>query len=112
MQTPQAVNTAATSAQALQRIGNVKRKQLQDEIHDICIAMHRHGMEDISGKEIQAQYELIHGKRIEASTISSRVSNLIDAGRLVRVADARPCRVTGNNIHPVRVPATQARLVG
>lgn len=111
MQT-QHVNTAATSAQALQRIGNVKRKQLQDEIHDICIALHRNGASDISGKEIQAQYELIHGRRIEASTISSRVSNLIDAGRLVRLPDTRPCRVTGNNIHPVQVPATQARLVG
>lgn len=111
MQTQQ-VNTAQTSAQALNAIGQVRRKQLQDEIHDICVAAQRNGAADLSGKEIQSAYERLNGRRIEASTISSRLNNLIAAGRLERVAQVRPCAVTGNNIHPVRVPATQARLVG
>jgi hypothetical protein len=111
MQTQQA-NTAQTSAQALNAIGQRKLKHLQDQIHDICLSAQRNGRGDISGKEIQARYELIYSKRIDASSISARVKGLIDAGRLERCPIARACQVTGRDIHPVRVPATQARLVG
>jgi hypothetical protein len=111
MQTQQA-NTAQTSAQALNALGprNVKRKL--DQIHDICIAAQRNGRGDMSGKEIQHQYEFVHAQRIDASIISARVNDLIAAGRLERCAIARMCLITGREIHPVRVPATQSRLVG
>lgn len=100
-----------TSAQALAAMRLPDIKQLQDKIHDICVAAQRNGYADLSGKEIQARYELLYGQRIEASTVSSRVNNLVTAGRLERVKQVRPCAVTGRDIHPVRVPLKQARLV-
>jgi hypothetical protein len=42
--------------------------------------------------------------------VASRVNNLVTAGRLERVKVARPCKVTGRDIHPVRVPMKQVRL--
>ena len=103
--------TAHTSAEALNRLTQCKRKRLQDELHDICLAAQRNGADDMSGREIQAAYERLTGKRIDASSISSRINSLVAAGRLVRLDISRACKVTGNNILPVRVPATQARLV-
>jgi 1,2-phenylacetyl-CoA epoxidase catalytic subunit len=108
---PATANTRQTSAQALDRIGLPGLKQLQDKLHDICVAAQRNGIDDLSGKEIQARYELQYGQRIEASSVASRVNNLVTAGRLERVKVARPCKVTGRDIHPVRVPMKQVRLV-
>lgn len=104
----QPVNTSAQSLAAM-RLPDIK--QLQDKIHDICVAAQRNGYDDLSGKEIQARYELLYGRRIEASSVSSRVNNLVTAGRLERVQQVRPCSVTGRDIHPVRVPMKQVRLV-
>ena len=87
-------------------------KHLQDQIHDICVTAQRNGHDDMSGKEIQERYEAIYGKRIDASSVSARINNLVAAHRLVRLETQRPCRITGRDIHPVRVPLTQARLVG
>ena len=100
-----------TSAQALASMRLPDIKQLQDKIHDICVAAQRNGYDDLSGKEIQARYELLYGHRIEASSVASRVNNLVTAGRLERVQQVRPCAVTGRDIHPVRVPMKQVRLV-
>jgi hypothetical protein len=105
----QSVNTSAQSLAAI-RLPDIK--QLQDKIHDICVAAQRNGFDDLSGKEIQARFELLYGRRIEASTVSSRVNNLVTSGRLERVQQVRPCAITGRDIHPVRVPLKQARLVG
>lgn len=104
--------THATSAQALATIGQRTVMNVQDRIHDICVAAQRNGTDDLSGKEIQERYEHLYSKRIDASSVSARINNLIAAKRLERLATVRPCRVTGHDIHPVRVPATQARLVG
>lgn len=101
-----------TSAQAFAAVGLSNLKHETDRIHDICVTAQRNGMDDMSGREIQARYELIYSKRIEASSVSARINSLITAGRLERVDKPRPCRVTGRDIHPVRVPMTQARLVG
>jgi hypothetical protein len=87
-------------------------KHLHDQIHEICVIAQRNGRDDMSGKEIQERYEAIYGKRIEASSVSARVNNLVAANRLERLETMRPCRITGRDIHPVRVPLTQARLVG
>lgn len=102
---------SATSAQALQSISVRQLKNKQDRVFDICLAAQRHGIGDLSGKEIQQQYELVHGERIDASSISARVNALVTAKRLERVRMTRPCCVTGRDIHPVRVPMMQARLV-
>lgn len=99
-----------TSAQALGAMPLREIKQLQDKIHDICLAAQRNGYEDLTRKEIQHRYELLYSRRIDASTVSSRVHNLIVGGRLER-AKVRNCTVTGNEVEPVRVPLKQARLV-
>jgi hypothetical protein len=101
-----------TSAQALNNIGLRQLKGELDKIHDIVLAAARHGVEDMSGREIQQRYELIYGKRIDSGTVSARCNGLIAARRLQRCTFARPCMVTGNDIHPVKVMAQQTRLVG
>lgn len=103
-------HSRASSAQSLQAVGTQGFMQLQQKIEDICIAAARHGVRNLSGKEIQQRYELQYG-RIEMSSVSSRVNSLVAAGRLVRSTQARPCCVTGRNISPVAVPMTQTRLV-
>lgn len=106
------VSTASqTSAQSLVQIGNAGKKTMCDKILDICIAAQRRGQVDFSGKEIQARYEAIHGKRIESGTVSARVNELVTAKRLDRSDIARMCTVSARDIYPVRVPATQARLI-
>lgn len=102
--------TSETSAQALNQIGLPKLKGELDKIHDIVLAAHRHGIDDMSGREIQQRYEQIHGKRIDSGTVSARCNGLIAAGRLERCRIARACHVTGKDIHPVRVVAQQSRL--
>lgn len=99
-----------TSAQALNALTNNHIKQLQDLIADIVVAAARNGIDDLSGREIQQRFELIHGKRIETGSVSSRVNALMAAGRLEHGPE-RPCRVTGRNILPVRPVVTQVRMV-
>lgn len=108
--TPSASNTAITSAQAFDGIGIRQLKGELDKIHDIVLAAARHGIDDMSGREIQQRYELIYGRRIDSGTVSARVKGLIDASRLERVMVTRACKVTGKDIHPVRVLAQQTRL--
>ena len=103
-------NNHDTSAQALAGIGLINLSGELKKIHDIVIAAARHGIPDMSGREIQAQYERIHGKRIDSGTVSARISGLLAANRLERCRIARPCHVTGKDIHPVRVVAQQQRL--
>ena len=109
--TTQSQASHASSAQSLQAVGTQVFMQLQDKIKDICVAAQLHGKTDLSMREIQSQYELQHGKRIEMSTVSSRVNSLVAAGRLVRLGVPRPCAITGRNILPLVAPLTQARLV-
>lgn len=107
----QTFTTNDTSAQALAELGLRKLKGELDKIHDIVLAAARHGIDDMSGREIQARYELIYGKRIDSGTVSARCAGLIAANRLQRCRIARACTVTGRDIHPVRVVALQTRLV-
>jgi hypothetical protein len=100
-----------TSAQSLAGIGLPARKNELDKVFDIVLAAQRSGVDDMSGKEIQARYELIHSKRIDSGTVSARCNELITASRLQRCIMTRPCRITGKDIHPVRVPLTQSCLV-
>lgn len=100
-----------TSARALGSLGNTGIKTSSDKVFDIVLAAQRNGADDLSGKEIQARYELLYGKRIDSGTVSARVNNLVTAKRLERLTFSRACTVTGRDIYPVRVPAAQARLM-
>ena len=110
---PQSIRAgvAHTSAQSLAALSNTTKKGQLDQIFDICLSAQRNGVEDLSGKEIQQRYELQYGKRIESSTVAGRVNDLVTVKRLEKLTFSRSCAVTGRDIHPVRVPATQARLM-
>lgn len=101
-----------TSARALDAIGGVEQKNQLEKICDICARQQRAGAADLSGKEVQRMYELIYSERIEAGTVSARINALVAAKRLERLSVTRACTVTGRDIHPVRVPVTQARFSG
>ena len=110
MPQPNPSSTVITSANSLAGIGIRQLKGELDKIHDIVLTAARHGVDDMSGAEIQRSYELIYGKRIDKGTVSARVKNLLDGHRLERCRCARACLVTGRDIHPVRVMAQQTRL--
>lgn len=105
-------STNQASAAAFAQVGNMTLKTEADKILDICLGAQRNGAHDMSGREIQHQYELIYGKRIDSGTVSARVNALILAGRLKRSSVARACSVTGRDIYPVLVLMAQTRLVG
>jgi hypothetical protein len=104
-------NTAQTSAQALGSIGNRAIKAVSARLIDIVISGCRNGAIDLSGKEIQKRYEQTYSTRIDSSTISARLNELVSAKRLIRQGVSRPCRVTGRYVFPVYVPPVQSRLV-
>lgn len=108
--TDASVSNHDTSAQALNQIGLRHLKGELDKIHDIVLTAQRHGVKDMSGREIQDRYERIYGRRIDSGTVSARCNGLITAKRLERCLVTRPCTVTGKDIHPVRVVAQQACL--
>ena len=110
MDTQTAVFTKDTSAQALEQVGWKKMAAQQREVFDVVLGCQRNGMPDMSLTEIRDTYERLHSRRIDLNRVSARVSDLVAAGRLQRREDTRPCSVTTKNIHPVFVPAHQARL--
>lgn len=99
-----------TSAQALDAMGLRRMTGQRREVFDIVVGAQRNGARDLSLREIQQRYETRHGKRIDVSTVSARVHNLVTAGWLHRRADVRACDITGMAVHPVFAPAKQARL--
>lgn len=100
-----------TSAIALHALGNRARKTLADDIVTVVTTLQRRGQPDVSRREIQFQYEASIGKRIEMSTVSARVNDLVAAARLEVSPIKRMCRVNQKaEISPVRVPLQQTRL--
>ena len=102
---------AYTSAASLQGMGLGNIKTLQDQVLDICWIAQRGGAKNLSLREIQKRYELKYSRRLDISSISGRVHNLVVANRLERLEQSRECSVTGRQILPVCIPMTQARLV-
>ena len=101
--------THHTSAQAKDALGNKGVARRDSEILNIVLSACRNGVADLSGKEIQKRYEFIHGKRIDASTISGCLTRLVSAKRVERTVP-RACLETGFNIVPVRAVVQQVRL--
>lgn len=105
-------NVAETSLQAHSQIGMRKRKGQLDVIFDIVLGACRNGAADMSLREISAAFHRLHGKPIDVGTVSGRVTQLVAAERLVRVEGSeRLCTLSGKTVHPVTVPAKQARLL-
>lgn len=108
---PAVASALDTSSDALKAFGLKKMGAQQQQIFEVVLHAQRNGAHDMSLTEIRDAYELRHGKRMESGRVSARVSELITARRLVRRLDTRACAVTGQHVHPVFVPAQQARLV-
>ncbi len=98
------------SAIARDQVGVTALKGQQQDILDIVIAAHRNGIDDLSGREIQARYRMVHvGKDIDTGTISARVNSLI-AAKLLERGPERACAISKKMVGPVRPVARQTRL--
>lgn len=105
------ISTADTSAASFDALGARWQASKQKQLFDLVLGAQRNGAVDLSMRELQAKFELATGQRIELSSVSSCCNALVSAGRLVRSGNARPCSITGRDILPLSVPASQGRLV-
>ena len=100
------------SATARDQVGMGALRGQQRDVLDIVIAAHRNGVDDLSGREIQARYRTTYpGKDIDTGTVSARVNSLV-AAKLLERCPERLCSITGKTVGPVRAVAQQSRLVG
>lgn len=105
-----------TSSQAFHKIGNGRKKNLQDAIVAICTLWQRKGVRDFGATELsrlledQKLAETGRHVRINSSSLSGPISSLVAAGRLVKRKGKRPCTHTRQDIQAYFVPATQASL--
>jgi hypothetical protein len=104
------MSTLDTSSASLKQMGLREMAAKQKEIFDVVLARQREGQADMSLTEIRDAFESRHGRRIDLNRVSSRVSELVDAQRLERTQEPRACSISGRMVHPVYVPAHQARL--
>lgn len=105
------VDTMDSSRMSFESMGPRALAGKMAEILDIIIHCHREGLTDLSLSEIQQAYEARLNKRIDLNRVSARVYDLVNAKKLDRIEQLRPCRVTGRKVHPVRAIAQQGRLV-
>lgn len=105
-------NIARASRQALASISLPHRKTKSDLIDDVVADAMRAGCQDVSMREVQARLMAAHGLRLDLSTISGRVNELVAAGRLIRSTTTRPCTVTGQGIHALSKQMAQTTLPG
>lgn len=108
---PAATRTAETSAASFKGVTAGQMKRLNDELFDLVQGAQRNGCKDLSLRELQQAYELRHSKRIELGTVSGAVTRMVAAKKLVRDATPRRCHVTGREILPFCVPATQVSFL-
>lgn len=106
-----ATSMGETSSAAFKTVAAGQMKRLNDELFDLVQGAQRNGCKDLSLRELQQAYELRHSKRIELGTVSGAVTRMVAAKRLVRDATPRRCHVTGREILPFCVPATQASFL-
>ena len=95
---------------ALSAIGLLGMKTRADDVLLVIATACRAGVEDLTGREIQALYERRYGRRIESGTISARVSELLAARRILRRPQTRICTVTREIAAPVYVVMKQTRM--
>lgn len=105
-------NIAPASRQALASISLPARKTKADLIDDVVADAMRDGCPNVSMREVQARLLASHGLRLDLSTISGRVNELVAAGRLLRSKTTRPCTVTGQGIHALSKQMAQTTLPG
>ena len=100
-----------SSIEAHRKMSNGRRKSKSDLIESVVVVAMRTGAADLSMREIQAGLQSRFDMRLDLSTISARVNELVTAGRLLRDKTyTRPCLVTGVGVHPVSAPLEQVRM--
>ena len=100
-----------TSRQAHDRISLRSRKSLGDQIEGVVSRACRSGRRDMSMREVQVDLERLLERRVDVSTISARVNELVAAKRLVRDQEhTRACSISGQQIHPLTARLGQPAL--
>lgn len=101
---------ADTSRGALAKISPRGRMTASSQIEAIVANACRAGAKGLSMQEIQEPLEQALGRRVDMSTISARVNELVSAKRLLRdIANPRVCSKSGAMIHPLSVAPKQVR---
>jgi hypothetical protein len=108
-----AYGPSATSRDAHNKISKPLKRTMMDRIEEVVASARSRGLRDMSGKEIQDEYNRLHGHFVEMSTLSGRIHSMIESGRLERdELHTRPCRITGQHIAPVKLPVMQVGIPG
>jgi hypothetical protein len=103
--------TKEASFLALGQMGLIGLKTSADNVYLVIAAACRNGAADLTRRELQALYEQRFECRMDASSISARVNELVTAQRVFERKDNRVCTVTGNMVGAVYVVMKQVRLV-
>lgn len=103
-------NVQDTSIDAYKRMPARTLARSCDRVHECVAQGMRDGHADMSLQEIKAAYYAKWGSRIDLSSVSGRVNELVAAARLQRLESTRACSVTGRQIHPVCIPKVQRSL--
>lgn len=103
--------TKEASFLALGQMGLLGLKTSADDVYLVIAAACRSGVADLTRRELQALFEKRFERRMDASSISARVNELVTAQRVFERPDNRVCTVTGNMVGVVYVVMKQVRLV-
>jgi hypothetical protein len=103
--------TKEASYLALGQLGLVGLKTSADDVYLVIAAACKAGAADLTRRELQALFEKRFERRMDASSISARVNELVTAQRVLERLDNRVCTVTGNMVGAVYVVMKQVRLV-
>ena len=103
--------TKEASYLALGQLGLVGLKTSADDVYLVIAAACKAGAADLTRRELQALFEKRFERRMDASSISARVNELVTAQRVFERKDNRVCGVTGNMVGAVYVVMKQTRLV-
>lgn len=99
------------SAQAYHQFSPAQLKHHGERILHVMRQAHAAGVKDLSSKEIRG---LIHeqlGLYFDMSDLTSPINRLVAAGRLERLKEQRQCRVSGNDIAPLRLVPKQGSVL-
>lgn len=101
---------ADTSRAALAKISPRGRMTISSQIETIVANACPAGSKGLSMQEIQEPLERAMARRVDMSTISARVNELVAAKRLIRdIANPRVCSQSGAMICPLSVAPQQVR---
>lgn len=114
-------NVRETSIKAYRDMPNLKKQGQADRIEAVVkfLCTGTPGA-DCSLREIKRTYDARYKgtldyrgmpiMEIDVSTVSARVNELVAASRLERPGHTRKCSVSGETVHPVKLPSAQFAL--